>query len=107
MSHRLATTVAFPMANQEAARAALARRRLCCKKKADLLKSGETSNRGLVMTEQHPFKWRHFPSDIILLCVRWYLRYSAPLSRYRRDAVGARAACGSHHDLPLGPALCS
>jgi len=64
------------MANQEAARAALARRRLCCKKKADLLKSGETSNRGLVMTEQHPFKWRHFPSDIILLCVRWYLRYS-------------------------------
>ncbi len=28
------------------------------------------------MTEQHPFKWRHFQSDIILLCVRWYLRYS-------------------------------
>jgi len=24
------------------------------------------------------FKWRHFQSDIILLCVRWYLRY--PLS---------------------------
>jgi transposase, IS6 family len=30
------------------------------------------------MTEQHPFKWRHFQADIILLCVRWYLRY--PLS---------------------------
>ncbi len=28
------------------------------------------------MTEQHPFKWRHFQADIILLCVRWYLRYS-------------------------------
>jgi transposase, IS6 family len=28
------------------------------------------------MTEQHPFKWRHFQSDIILVCVRWYLRYS-------------------------------
>ncbi|GHO60540.1 IS6 family transposase [Ktedonobacter robiniae] len=28
------------------------------------------------MTEQHPFKWSHFQSDIILLCVRWYLRYS-------------------------------
>ncbi len=29
------------------------------------------------MTEQqNPFKWRHFQSDIILLCVRWYLRYS-------------------------------
>src|SRR5262249_50084063 len=28
------------------------------------------------MTEQQPFKWRHFESDIILLCVRWYLRYA-------------------------------
>ena len=28
------------------------------------------------MTEQPPFKWRHFQSEIILLCVRWYLRYS-------------------------------
>jgi transposase, IS6 family len=28
------------------------------------------------MTDQHPFKWRHFQSDIILLCVRWYLRYA-------------------------------
>jgi transposase, IS6 family len=25
---------------------------------------------------QHPFKWRHFQADVILLCVRWYLRYS-------------------------------
>jgi transposase, IS6 family len=28
------------------------------------------------MREQHPFKWRHFEAEIILLCVRWYLRYS-------------------------------
>lgn len=28
------------------------------------------------MTEQHPFKWRHFQADILLLCVRWYLRYT-------------------------------
>jgi IS6 family transposase len=28
------------------------------------------------MSEQHPFKWRHFESEVILLCVRWYLRYS-------------------------------
>jgi transposase, IS6 family len=33
------------------------------------------------MAEQNPFKWRHFQSEIILLCVRWYLRY--PLS-YRQ-----------------------
>jgi transposase, IS6 family len=25
---------------------------------------------------QNPFKWRHFQSEIILLCVRWYLRYA-------------------------------
>jgi transposase, IS6 family len=28
------------------------------------------------MAESHPFKWRHFQSEIILLCVRWYLRYA-------------------------------
>ena len=28
------------------------------------------------MTEQHPFKWRHFEAEIILLCIRWYLRYA-------------------------------
>jgi transposase, IS6 family len=25
---------------------------------------------------QQPFTWRHFQPDIILLCVRWYLRYA-------------------------------
>jgi transposase, IS6 family len=24
----------------------------------------------------NPFKWRHFEAEFILLCVRWYLRYS-------------------------------
>jgi IS6 family transposase len=28
------------------------------------------------MSHQHPFKWRHFQSEVILLCVRWYLRYA-------------------------------
>jgi transposase-like protein len=48
---------------------------LCCKKEADLLKLAKRAKGGF-MTEQHPFKWRHFQADIILLCVRWYLRYS-------------------------------
>jgi hypothetical protein len=37
--------------------------------------------RGPYMSEQgqqHSFRWRHFQAEIILLCVRWYLRY--PLS---------------------------
>ncbi len=28
------------------------------------------------MSHPSPSKWRHFESDIILLCVRWYLRYA-------------------------------
>src|SRR5258708_39084784 len=28
------------------------------------------------MTDQNLFKWRHFQADMILLCVRWYLRYA-------------------------------
>ena len=27
------------------------------------------------MRSDSPFKWRHFEGQIILLCVRWYLRY--------------------------------
>jgi transposase-like protein len=30
------------------------------------------------MNPKQPFKWRHYQPEIILLCVRWYLRY--PLS---------------------------
>lgn len=28
------------------------------------------------MSNATPFKWRHFEAEIILLCVRWYLRYA-------------------------------
>jgi transposase, IS6 family len=28
------------------------------------------------MSDPSPFKWRHFEGEIILLCVRWYLRYA-------------------------------
>ncbi|MGH2415191.1 MAG: IS6 family transposase [Microcystaceae cyanobacterium] len=28
------------------------------------------------MIQKDPFKWKHFQKEIILLCVRWYLRYS-------------------------------
>jgi hypothetical protein len=27
------------------------------------------------ITAVNPFKWRHYPGDVILWCVRWYLRY--------------------------------
>jgi len=41
-----------------------------------------------------PFKWRHFQSDIILLCVRWYLRYSLSY----RDLEEIRLERGLHLD---------
>jgi transposase, IS6 family len=28
------------------------------------------------VAETDLFKWRHYESEIILLCVRWYLRYA-------------------------------
>jgi transposase, IS6 family len=28
------------------------------------------------MSNANPFKWRHFEAELIVLCVRWYLRYS-------------------------------
>ncbi len=28
------------------------------------------------MNNPREFKWRHFEAEIILLCVRWYLRYA-------------------------------
>jgi IS6 family transposase len=34
------------------------------------------SYRESAVTESDPFKWRHYQGEIILLCVRWYLRYA-------------------------------
>lgn len=28
------------------------------------------------MNQDNPFKWRHYQPEVILLCVRWSLRYS-------------------------------
>jgi hypothetical protein len=28
------------------------------------------------MNLKQPFKWKHFEGEIILLCVRWYLKYA-------------------------------
>jgi len=33
------------------------------------------------ITATDPFKWRHYPGDIIMWCVRWYLRYPLSLSQ--------------------------
>ncbi len=51
------------------------------------------------MNQQNPFKWRHFEADIILLCLRWYLRVRhvtqgnipSQAERTRRRFFGSRA----------------
>lgn len=42
------------------------------------------------MNQQSSFKWRHFEAEIILLCVRWYVRYALSY----RDLEEMTAECG-------------
>jgi len=39
------------------------------------------------ITASNPFKWRHYPGDIILWCVRWYLRYPLSVAQISEMAV--------------------
>src|SRR5580704_2505498 len=45
----------------------------------------------------------HFEDVIIILCVRWYLRYSLSY----RDLEEIMAERGPRHHLAVGPALCA
>ncbi len=47
------------------------------------------------MNSKEPFKWKHFQGEIILLCVRWYLKY--PLSyRNLSEIMQERGLCVDH-----------
>src|SRR6266516_1276850 len=52
--------------------------RFCCKHADALVNSAlfREHQRSSIMSNPSPFKWRHFEAEIILLCVRWYLRYA-------------------------------
>jgi transposase, IS6 family len=47
------------------------------------------------MIKSKPFKWRHYQSEIILLCVRWYLRY-APSYRDLKEMMEERGLSLDH-----------
>ena len=47
------------------------------------------------MIKSNPFKWRHHQSEIILLCVRWYLRYSLSY-RDLEEMMNERGLLGDH-----------
>ncbi len=61
------------------------------------------------MIHQHPFTWRHFEAEIILLCVRWYLKYASSYRDVEEMMMERGLTVDPHHhhdDLSLGPRLC-
>ena len=46
----------------------------------------------LPITGSNPFKWRHYPGDIIMWCVRWYLSCMA-LRATKADENGLYEWC--------------
>ncbi len=52
------------------------------------------------MSTPSPFKWRHFESEIIVLCALVPALF-AQLSRSGGDDGRARTLCRSYHHLPL------
>ena len=49
------------------------------------------------------FKGRRFEAEIIVLCVRWYLRYPLSLRQLEEIMAEREPQLGSRHDLALGP----
>src|SRR5262245_33023009 len=50
------------------------------------------------VTASNPFKLRHYFGDIILWCVRWYLRF--PISFARHGFISADDSTCTSDDLP-------
>ena len=58
------------------------------------------------MNHQHPFTWRHVESEIIVLCLRWYLRY--PLSyRDLEELMRQRGLSMDHTTIYRSRAACT
>lgn len=47
------------------------------------------------MNSKQPFKWKHFEGEIILLCVRWYLKYALSY-RNLEEIMMERGLCVDH-----------
>ena len=57
------------------------------------------------MSNATSFKWRHFEAELILLCVRWYLRYALSyrdLGLCCKDSSGDMMDVKSRFQLLLG-----
>jgi IS6 family transposase len=73
------------------------KRGFCCKNVGALVNSAicQAQERSFTHEPTNPFQWRHFEAEIILLCVRWYLRY--PLSyRHLEEMMSERGLSVDH-----------
>lgn len=75
--------------------------RLCCKNRCSEYNpsscSLNISHRVLILKHNSsPFKWRHYEPEIILLCVRWYLRYQLSY-RYLKKMMKERGLSVDHY----------
>jgi transposase, IS6 family len=55
------------------------------------------------VAETDLFKWRHYESEIILLCVRWYLRYALSYSDLE-EMMNERGLSVDHTTIYRSPA---
>jgi hypothetical protein len=76
--------------------------RVCCENSKDAVNSTVFRElRGIERMETtSPFKWRHFQTEMMLLCVL-VRELSTELARFRGDDARAGIARRSHDDLPL------
>jgi hypothetical protein len=85
----------------------LLHRRLCCTKKADLVESAETSERGSHDDRATPIQMAPLPGRHHFVVRAVVPAVFTQLPRPGRNDARAGIACGSYHDLPMGPTVCS
>ena len=61
------------------------------------------------ITAANPFKWRHYPGDITMWCVRWYLRYPISVAQMgemtRERGLAISPSCVRRWVQTYGPEL--
>ena len=57
------------------------------------------------ITPSNPFKGRHFPGEVIVLCVRWYLRYPLAYQHVAELLAERGVEVDPSLYLALGPSL--
>ncbi len=57
------------------------------------------------MKKETSFKWKHYQPDIILLTVRWYLRYNLSFRDLVEMMEERGLALSSYNNYAVGPSI--